>query len=417
LVVASERLEVEEDLTRPEVLREHYVPMHSSDLVRYLSAHPALPKDSQATFAQFAGLTLSLTHHIYRQRYEQLTGLYAPLDPDSDRVLLEVPLDEKRQASCSRLAAEIRAAVARANYHRLSEDDIQRALKAASQWGVRMRVNFQVMERMEVYARGFVIGSREHRNWKTFFRRRTVEVPLYQRLMVVFHTRPEDENPQFDYRKVYLRLFKNVPKQDIDMMLPATGIQMSWIDHSRIVVPSIYAAAMTMWRFLRNVLLWTFFGVFKTLGLVVLVVFALGFGIKSMFTYRTATKRRYMLNMTQKLYYQNLDNNSGVLLRLLDDGEQQEAAEVILCYFAAAFLLPQGASGTLAEIDSACELLLESATGIQVDFDVEATARNMVKLGLLKVHGNSWQAVPLDQAMQYLDTTWDSWFRLGKGRN
>ncbi|HBE68215.1 MAG TPA: hypothetical protein DDW52_08715 [Planctomycetaceae bacterium] len=410
-------MEVEEDLTRPEVLREHYVPMHSSDLVRYLSAHPALPKDSQATFAQFAGLTLSLTHHIYRQRYEQLTGLYAPLDPDSDRVLLEVPLDEKRQASCSRLAAEIRAAVARANYHRLSEDDIQRALKAASQWGVRMRVNFQVMERMEVYARGFVIGSREHRNWKTFFRRRTVEVPLYQRLMVVFHTRPEDENPQFDYRKVYLRLFKNVPKQDIDMMLPATGIQMSWIDHSRIVVPSIYAAAMTMWRFLRNVLLWTFFGVFKTLGLVVLVVFALGFGIKSMFTYRTATKRRYMLNMTQKLYYQNLDNNSGVLLRLLDDGEQQEAAEVILCYFAAAFLLPQGASGTLAEIDSACELLLESATGIQVDFDVEATARNMVKLGLLKVHGNSWQAVPLDQAMQYLDTTWDSWFRLGKGRN
>ncbi|GAB5403749.1 MAG: hypothetical protein Aurels2KO_19800 [Aureliella sp.] len=408
--MSGTELEREEDLQRAPVLREHFIPMHCSDLVTYLGQHPALPEKKRAAFQQFSSLVLALLHHLYRQRHEHLTDVYAPLDPDCDRVLLSVPTDETRERACEQLAVRIEEAIGRANYHRLEESDIQRALQAASQWGVRMRVDFAAMKRMDVYARGCVIGQRRVRSWKTLFREKEVDVPLYQRLVVYFQTRSEDANPQFDPRKVYLRMFKNVPQQDVDMMLPSTGIQMSWIDHSRIVVPSVYAAAMTMWRFLRNVLLWTFFGVFKTLGLVILVILALGFGVKSMFTYRTATQRRYMLNMTQRLYYQNLDNNSGVLLRLLDEGEQQETSEIILCYFVVAFLMRDHESTTLKDIDEVCETLLQSATNIHVDFDVESTARNMFKLGLLTIDVSNWRAVPIEEAIQLLDATWDNWF-------
>ncbi len=408
--MSATELEREEDLQRAPVLREHFIPMHCSDLVSYLGQHPALPTDKRAAFQQFSSLVLALLHHLYRQRHEHLTSVYAPLDPDCDRVLLSVPTDQTREQACKELAGRIEEAIGRANYHRLEESDIQRALQAASQWGVRMRVDFESMKRMDVYARGCVIGQRRVRSWKTLFREKEIDVPLYQRLVVYFQTRSEDANPQFDSRKVYLRMFKNVPQQDVDMMLPSTGIQMSWIDHSRIVVPSVYAAAMTMWRFLRNVLLWTFFGVFKTLGLVILVILALGFGVKSMFTYRTATQRRYMLNMTQRLYYQNLDNNSGVLLRLLDEGEQQETSEIILCYFVVAFLMRDHESTTLKDIDEVCETLLHSATDIHVDFDVESTARNMFKLGLLTIDGPNWRAAPIEEAIQLLDATWDNWF-------
>ena len=96
----------------------------------------------------------------------------------------------------------------------------------------------------------------------------SVDVPLYQRVVVIFRTNAELKSPQFDPRRVYLRMFKNVPQQDVDMLLPAMGIQMTWLDHSRIVVPSLYAAGITLWRFLRNVLLLALFGVFKTVAMV-----------------------------------------------------------------------------------------------------------------------------------------------------
>ncbi len=394
--------------------RESYVPLHTTDIVEYLSQHPSLAADQRSDFRELASLILSLLHHLYRQRHEHLTYIYAPLDPDRDRMLMTVPTAEHRDRLAGDLLKQLPDVLARANYHRLSREDIEQAIRAASRWGVRMRINLAALDHLEVYGRGSVVGQRSFRNWKKFFSSELVDVPLYQRVVVVFRTNAELKSPLFDPRRVYLRMFKNVPQQDVDMLLPAMGIQMSWLDHSRIVVPSLYAAAITLWRFLRNVLLLALVGVFKTVAMVLLGLFAIGFGIKSMLTYRTNTQRRYMLNMTQSLYYQNLDNNAGVLLRLLEEGEQQEACEAILAYFAANFLLPPATTGgalpTLAQIDQACEQLLHEATQMQIDFDVEGTVRNLSHLGIMRAAGDGWHSVPLSDAVRTLDKTWDDWF-------
>ena len=46
-----------------------------------------------------------------------------------------------------------------------------------------------------------------------------------------------------------------------------------------------------------------------------------------------STRQAYHLMLTQSLYYQNLDNNAGVLTRLLDEAEEQECREVLLGYY------------------------------------------------------------------------------------
>ncbi len=413
--------------------RESFVPLHSTDVVEYLAQHPCLASQDRSQFRELAAMILSLLHHFYRQRHEHLTYIYAPLDPDRDCMLMTVPTPAHRDRLAADIFGQLPDVLARANYHRLSQAEIERAIKAASRWGVRMRINFAALDHIEVYGRGSVIGQRTIHNWKKLFRAESIAVPLYQRVVVVFRTNAELKSPQFDSRRVYLRMFKNVPQQDVDMLLPSMGIQMSWLDHSRIVVPSLYAAGITLWRFLRNVLLLTLFGVFKTAAIVVLGLFAIGFGVKSMLTYRTHTRRRYMLNMTQSLYYQNLDNNLGVLLKLLEEGEQQEASEAILAYFATAFMLdpkpgdepsvgegrcagnasvdsPASPALHLVDIDQACEALLLEATHLNVDFDVESTVRNLNHLGIMSAAGDDWQAVPLPQALQKLDKTWDDWF-------
>lgn len=395
---------------QPEGRRENYVPLHTMDVVDFLAQHPQLSSDEVSRFREVASLILSLLHHLYRQHHEQLLYTYAPLDPDRDRLLRSVPTTKKRDQLATELFRLTAEALLRANYHKLNDEDIQHALEAASRWGVRMRVDFDSLDQLDVYARGYVIGQREYRNWRNWFRLETVRVPLFQRIVVIFRISGESLSDQFDSRRIYLRMFKNVPQEDVDMMLPATGIHMTWLDHSRIVVPSLYAAAITLWRFLRNVVLLALFGVFKTIALIVLVVFAIGFGVKSMFTYRSNTKRRYMLSMTQSLYYQNLDNNAGVLLRLLEEGEQQEACEAILAYFVTAVLLKNRAPATLDEIDDACEQILMEATGLNVDFDVESTAKVLAHLGILRAESSGWRALDIEPAFQQLDRTWDSWY-------
>ncbi len=390
--------------------REHFVPLHPTDVVEYLTQHPSLSPDQQATFRELASLILSLLHHLYRQRHEQLSYIYAPLDPDRDRLLRSVPTPTQRARLSNELLERTQEALKHANYHQLSRAEIDVALRAASQWGVRMRVNFSAMSILEVYARGSVIGKRSIRRWTRLFRKEKVDVPLFQRLVVIFRPKEFLRDAPFDPRHVYLRMFKNVPQQDVDMMLPGTGLQLSWLDHSRIVLPSLYAAGMTLWRVLRNVVVLALFGVFKTVGFVVLIVFAIGFGLRSMFTYRANTKRRYMLNMAQSLYYQNLDNNAGVLLRLLEEGEQQQACEAVLAYFVSGVLLADHNGCSLVEIDDACESILREATGMVVDFDVEATVRMLIHLGIMRMDSKGWHAIPLSAAIDKLDHTWDSWF-------
>ena len=386
---------------------EHYVPLHTTDLVEFLALHPSIAEESIGLFRQFANLILAIEHHLYRQRHEQLLYSYAPLDPDLDRMLASVPTPEQRDLLIEQTRQRTEAVLIRANYRKLNQEELTRTLEAASAWGVRMKMNFELQEWMDVYTRGLVIGRRKHRSWRKMYRFTSYEVPLYQRLVIVFRAK-EDHPQKFDSGRMYLRMFKNVPRQDIDMMLPGAGVHMTWIDHSKILLPSMYAAGMTMWRVLKTFLMLALLGAFKTIGIVIIALVAIGYGFKSMFTFRLHTQRRYLLNMTQNLYYQSLGNNEGVLLRLLEEGEQQESCESILAYFV--MMQSQSTPISLDQIREGCRDLVQQATGVNATFDTEASVKNLVQLGVARFEREGWVALPLPEAIEQLDRIWDEWF-------
>jgi hypothetical protein len=87
------------------------------------------------------------------------------------------------------------------------------------------------------------------------------------------------------------------------------------------------------------------------------------------------------------LYYQNLDNNLGALLRLEAEAEQQELCEAILAYY----VLSQ-AEGPLTtkEIDQRAESILEKLTGFPIDFDVDDAIRDLGSLGVFRMEDHGW---------------------------
>jgi hypothetical protein len=113
-----------------------------------------------------------------------------------------------------------------------------------------------------------------------------------------------------------------------------------------------------------------------------------------------------MLQLTQSLYYQNLDNNAGVLYRILDEAEEQETREVLLAYF---YLWRYaGAAGwTAAQLDDYVELDLERALGTAVDFEIEDALDKLVRAGVVVRTGDRYEALPVESALEKMDDTWD----------
>ena len=57
-----------------------------------------------------------------------------------------------------------------------------------------------------------------------------------------------------------------------------------------------------------------------------------GYGYKQWHGYQV-TKQSYAKMLVESLYYQNLDNNAGVITQLVDEAEEQECRETILAYY------------------------------------------------------------------------------------
>ena len=97
-----------------------------------------------------------------------------------------------------------------------------------------------------------------------------------------------------------------------------------------------------------------------------------------------------------------------MLLRLLEEGEQQEAGEAIVAYFVLRYRCP--AAKSLDDIGASCADLIHQATGARVDFDAPGTLDRLRQLGLVHQAEQGWSALPLAEAIAHLDQRWDAWF-------
>ena len=131
----------------------------------------------------------------------------------------------------------------------------------------------------------------------------------------------------------------------------------------------------------------------------------LGYGVRSVYGYLN-TKQKYQLNLTQSLYYQNIDNNSGVLHRILDEAEEQESRETILAYY---FLwTSQSTEGLTAdELDRQIEAFLRTEAAREVDFEIGDALAKLERFRIVeRGPGDKWKALEIDRALEALHRFW-----------
>ncbi|HYV37070.1 MAG TPA: DUF3754 domain-containing protein [Gemmataceae bacterium] len=386
--------------------REHYLPVRKSDLVELLCNDTSLSSADRDAFRQFCKLIAAVFHFEYHQRLESLKDTYAPFDPDCVTKPLTTLSAEERPHKLDELFRQFEALMERANFKKVDDAVLAEANSQASQVGLQMYVDFGLFEKLAAYSRGEAVGTRILRHWLWFWRKRKVDVPLFQRLAVIAKMRKDRRlGSDVDTNCVYLKIFKDVPRMDVEMLLPGARLRMpgfqrlkmggSWIGGLAYLV---YSLSTEVFEAVTRGLWYVIYGP--------LLAF-LGYGYKQWYGYQS-TKTAYGLRLSQSLYYQTLDSNAGVIHHLLDEAEEQDCREALLAYY---YLRHADESGwTSAELDDYVEASLEKLTGLKFDFEIGDAIAKLERHKLIERVGDRYRAMPLAKALVLLDYAWDNYF-------
>ena len=333
-----------------------------------------------------------------------------------------------------------------ANFEKVTDEDLEAALKEESLFKVRLAVSFDDFENVVFYRRGESVKTETVR---TFFglRKKQVSFTNYDKVAVYITFKDEAYFKQkgqkpltFKPGSTIVKLFQNVPKADLEMLFPNSEVKMRPLDKliisasaaiggTVVLVTKLGASLLLMASFLA---FWLGFKDDEVeLTKQSLITFGIGMGVFGSFVFKEWTKFknrkiRFMKALSDNLYFKNLDNNAGVFHTLIDAAEEEDCKEALLAY---TFLLrcsKVSAEGdaalcsaqaehevvaggmTLATLDSVIEAYFLEELDCALDFDVTDAIDKLVDMDLVERSGDVFIARGLSDAVKTLDDYWDN---------
>ncbi len=377
--------------------REHFIPIRQRELLALLLRDIGGEKAECDQLRRLHSLLASVFHHEFHSLLNELKDHYAPFDPDLGSIHSSAP-----PAAAEPFLERFTFLMERANFHRLTLDEIKATANGVSAWGLNMDVDFGIFEMLEVYVRGDTVGSRPIRHWYRFWRKREIAFPKFTRLVLLVKLRPSKRVPaEIDTTRIYLKLFKDIPTMDIEMLFPGAYLKMPAFNRVQLGSSLIGSGAWIAYNLLHEILAIARFSSNIILGPAIAL---LGYGYKQWYGYQS-TRNHFYLRLTQSLFYQTLGSNQTVLSVILDEAEEQECREAILGYY---YLWRHaGATGwTAAELDTFVENDIERLAGLKVDFEIKDALSKLERLKLVRRAGDRLIAEPIDAAIKSLGNAW-----------
>lgn len=428
--------------------REAFIPYRRTDIIDICIEDGQLPPSDVQTFRQFCEILSAHYHFQFHKSLEQLKDNFAPFNPDADTKARVEPTLEQQAEMGNRLVAGFEQILERANYALLSQEALQEAFEQTSLIELQTEVDFDEFEQMVCYYRGNVEKTT---TIQKFFQKKEISVNVFERVVLLLKFKNSDyfvskkaklEQLNFTPGKMYVYLYKNIPRFDIELLFPNVKISMTWKDRLMLIVPAIGAAVPLLLKALPQLLIIVGVVLFIAVGpsalesinanedevrnmmpaLVALLSLAMtlgGFAFKQYSSYKNK-KILFQKKVTDTLFFKNLDSNGGVFHALIDAAEEEESKEIILVYY---HLLTSPEPLTAEELDDKIEQWMDQKFGTKIDFDIDGPLGN-----LQQIHGKTSKkrspvrlltydnqkrchVLPLDEAKEVIDYVWDNAFQ------
>jgi uncharacterized protein DUF3754 len=121
-----------------------------------------------------------------------------------------------------------------------------------------------------------------------------------------------------------------------------------------------------------------------------------------------AQSLKYQKELTDNIYFRNVNNNAGIFDYMIGAAEEQECKEAFLAYY---FLRTAKTAPTQAELEGQIEAWLKDTFDVDVEFEVDDALAKLDRLGLLR-RSNERLSVPSpDATLALLDQVWGNYFQ------
>ncbi len=408
--------------------REKFIPVTRFALMERLTQPQAWPAGDASAARRFFTYIDYWRHQRYNVRLLDLEQTYEAFSPDSDFLLTRKYTPEERATMQQRMIAGMSKILEQANYESIDPSRVEIILTKESHYGLDLHVDFSVFDECLIFYRGASTTTDQRRRWRKFYRKEEFEVPVFQRLFLLFKLKPFEQRVQDEMSKhnltreeatkkvnkirrllpkevkeqnIYMKLFKNIPRSDIEMVFPNTVVKFRLFDKIKLGVTSAGGLGMSIAGGLGKLALILTNPILAlgALGGIIAVIFR---QIMSFFN----QKQRYMVTMAQNLYFHSLADNRGVMITLADRAAEEDIKEEILLY--SVLSKEPARRSDIKAIDTAIERYLKSQFGVDVDFDVHDALGRLIKDGVVtETEDGVLHTLPPIAAAEHIDNKWD----------
>ena len=403
---------------------EQFIAVRKDDLLNALVGHGALSSEAEREeFRQICRSLAAIYHYDYFDALERLKHDYFYFSPELDpHARFDHEALEKAYVD---LVESFASVLKHANFAELSHAEVETAHRQRKAMRVKVATSIEDFRDIRFFHRGHHHEAVEIPGWLGL-RKEVHEALIYDDVILFAATKPAveisvRERKLLARRKirpgsVLIKYFRNVANTDLNALFPNVRVVMSVFDTLTLGVPAI-AGAIPILLNLASTVTVLFLVIGFYLGVVAAVehdelkrAFAamsglaalIGFVMRQWLRYQRASLK-YQRELTDNIYFRNVNNNAGIFDYIIGSAEEQECKEAFLAYY---FLRTASVALTQSELESRIDQWLEAAFGVETDFAVTDALAKLERFSLLKRDGERLHALAPDEALAHLARAW-----------
>src|SRR6187402_124501 len=402
--------------------REHYIPFDNEFLLEQQLPEYAGDEKQVEDFKKLFDI---IEHYFHYEAFNLIRNLkqnYALFDPDLNPKEREAFIGKSDFSVFKETLLKI---LDRGNYSQVDQKTLDKAFQDSDLIGLKLAIDLSAYKEYGLFVRG------HHKATETvskyFFWKKDIEIEYYDRVMIYLNYHDTDyykekkvrvDKMLIDPGTIVLKIFKRVPKNDLETIFPNAVPMMSTTDKLLLWVPGLVGGI----SLLSTKVIPALIGVqaayesgeaidllnSKTSlnqGLIALGI--LGAYLFRQYNNFVNKKIKYSKMLSDSLYFKNLGNNSGAFYSLLNSSEEEVLKETILAY---SFLNRSETPLTAEELDHQIESWFKTKHNTDLDFDVKEALQKLKNTGLGIETNGKWEVIPLDKALIRIDEIWDGVF-------
>jgi len=419
-----------DDATRPEQ-RDRVIRVRKTDLIDGLVAEGRLDAAGQGAFRRLARGLGAVFHYQYFEELDRLREVYFHFDPELDPLGCGPAPD--LDAAYRSLSDEIVRVLTEANFVEIAHDEIMRAFTEHARVRVKIKVSVEDYRDVRMFRRGHHTETIDVPIWLGL-RKRKLDVVVYDDVVLMVATRPGGITPAEARRlarvkgggqkirsgAVLFKYFRHIARGDLEALFPNVRVVMSLTDQLTLGVPALVGGVPILLKLASTltvlfVVAGFYLGLSGTMrdndteqALAALSgLFALGAFLLRQWGNFHRQSLIHQKQLTDNVYYRNVNNNSGIFTYLIGEAEDQDWKEALLAYYG---LLTAATPLSRDALEARVEDLLARLFGVAADFEIDAALVRLTGLDLIQESGGPLSVLPLSDALARLAREWQEFF-------